>query len=316
MRSLLGLEPGRYRPHMLHGSSRVFVESNCYTDVVVELLHARGDEPLAGLGTTVRVDFEGDQWTFFKPDPEDLRTLFGVDVHEMMPYRPLPDQIAEQLELGRTLIVEVDSWYLPDTWATTYHREHVKTSVALEAIDVGGQALRYFHATALHQLADEDFRGVLRMNHAAEDALAPYTELVRFDGGSRLAADELRATAQRLFRGHLRHRPADNPFPRFAARLADDLVALGGADGSQRHAYTFATARMAGAAFEICQNHVEWLYGPDAMPAAKALGTLVEGSKTLVFKLARRRRFDSAPLMGELGEAWEEAMAAMENLAG
>ena len=46
------------------------------------------------------MDFEGDQWTFFKPPPEDLERLFGIDIHEMQPYRPLPDQIAEQLARG------------------------------------------------------------------------------------------------------------------------------------------------------------------------------------------------------------------------
>ena len=42
------------------------------------------------MGTIVRLDFEGDQWTFFKPDPGDLERLFGIDIHEMQPYRPLP----------------------------------------------------------------------------------------------------------------------------------------------------------------------------------------------------------------------------------
>ena len=41
------------------------------------------------------MDFEGDQWTFFKPLAVDIETLFGVDIHEMQPYRPMPDQVAE-----------------------------------------------------------------------------------------------------------------------------------------------------------------------------------------------------------------------------
>ena len=71
----------------------------------------------------MRIDFEGDQWTFFKPPPEDLERLFGVDIHEMQPYRPLPVQIAEQIEAGRTMIVELDRWFLPDTASTSYRRE-------------------------------------------------------------------------------------------------------------------------------------------------------------------------------------------------
>jgi hypothetical protein len=63
--SLAGADVATYVPHAVHGPDRTYVETNCYTDVLVELLHARGDEPLAALGITVRMDFEGDQWTFF-----------------------------------------------------------------------------------------------------------------------------------------------------------------------------------------------------------------------------------------------------------
>ena len=109
--SLLGLDPAAYRPHLLHASERTYTETNCYTDILIEFLHARGDEPLAMMGCVLRVDFEGDQWTFFKPLPEHVERLYGVDIHEMQPYRPLPEQIAEQIAHDRTIIVELDSWY-------------------------------------------------------------------------------------------------------------------------------------------------------------------------------------------------------------
>ena len=57
MASLFGLDPATYRPHELHTGERVYLETNCYMDVIIELLHARGDEPLAAMGTTVRLDF-------------------------------------------------------------------------------------------------------------------------------------------------------------------------------------------------------------------------------------------------------------------
>ena len=53
------------------------------------------------LGCTVGVDFELDQWTFFKPATEDLRRLYGLDVHEMQPYRGLVTQLVERLRPGR-----------------------------------------------------------------------------------------------------------------------------------------------------------------------------------------------------------------------
>ena len=42
--SLLGIDPGSYRQHALHASERTYVEANCYTDVLIELLHAHGLE--------------------------------------------------------------------------------------------------------------------------------------------------------------------------------------------------------------------------------------------------------------------------------
>ena len=125
--SLSGRSPEGYEPHLLHSPQRAYPETNCYADVVIELLHARGYEPLAAFSHLVRMDFEGDQWTFFKPPPNDLERLYGVDIHEMQPYRPLPAQIAMQLEQGRTMIVELDSFHLPDTASTSYRREHVKS---------------------------------------------------------------------------------------------------------------------------------------------------------------------------------------------
>jgi hypothetical protein len=313
-RGLLGLDPGSYRPHPVHLPPRSYVESNCYTDVIVELLHARGDEPLAALGCLVRTDFEGDQWTFFKPPAHELESLFGVDIHEMQPYRPLPLQIAEQIDAGRTLIVELDSWHLPDTAATSYRREHVKSSVAAEAIDLDAQRLRYFHGTGLHELAGEDYVGVFRLDAAGEapELLPPYVELVRFDAGPRLSGAELPGAARSLLRGHLAHRPRSNPFERYAAALERDLPELLEADDERYHAYAFATVRMAGAAFELAAAQAEWLLGAAAAPACAAMARIVEGCKLLGFRLARRRAFDPEPVSEALSAAWAEGMGALE----
>ncbi len=82
---------------MLHAPERTYTETNCYTDVGSSCCTPAAMEPLAAMGRTVRVDFEGDQWTFFKPLAEDLERLFGIDVHELQPYRPLPEQALEQI---------------------------------------------------------------------------------------------------------------------------------------------------------------------------------------------------------------------------
>lgn len=313
--ALTGADPASYEPHALHRGERTYVETNCYTDIVIELLHARGLEPLAATGFTVRADFEGDQWTFFKPPPGDLELLFGVDIHEMQPYRPLPDQIAEQLAAGRTVIVELDAWHLPDTQATSYRAEHVKTSCAVEAIDRDGRRLRYFHNAGLYELDGDDYDGVFRLGRPySDDVLPPYAELVRFDAGAPLEGEALRAAARELLRAHLARRPASNPFERFAAQLADALPELLAGDAADYHAYAFATVRMVGSAFEVCASHVDWLLGDAGAEAAAQLRRIVDGSKVLSFRLARRRSFDPAPILAELTDAWERGMAALDDV--
>jgi hypothetical protein len=311
--SLLGLDPAAYRSHRLHAQERTYPETNCYTDILIELLHARGDEPLAAMGASVRIDFEGDQWTFFKPPPQDLEDLFGLDIHEMQPYRPLPEQAAEQLAQGRTLIVELDSWYLPDTASTSYRNEHVKSSVAIEAIDLDNERMRYFHATGLHELSGEDYRGVFRLGRAfSDDVLPPYTELACFDAGRSLSGGELREAARARLRSHLERRPASNPFTRFGEQLERDLPRLLAGDANDYHDYAFATVRMAGSAFEVAADHVGWLLD-DAGAVGEPLARIVQGCKALSFRLARRRSFDPAPTIAELATAWDEALTRLDD---
>jgi hypothetical protein len=311
MRSLSGKQPRGYRPHALHSAGRSYLESNCYSDVIIELLHACGYEPLAAFGHLVRMDFEGDQWTFFKPPPADLERLFGIDIHEMQPYRPLPQQIAEQIDQDRTIIVELDSWYLPDTASTSYRTEHVKTSVAADAIDPQGELMHYFHSAGLHELAGEDYRGIFRIGEPTGQTLPPYTEIVRFDAGEPLRGEVLRAGALEVLTEHLSRRPASNPFERFGAQLAGELPGLLGRGLEDYHAYAFATVRMAGSAFEIAGDHVRWLLGSGAADLEIAMGQIVDGCKALSFRLARRRTFDPEPLIATLAGAWDRVMEGL-----
>jgi Domain of unknown function (DUF1839) len=312
MVSLFGLDPATYRPNALHvAEDRVYLETNCYMDVVIELLHARGDEPRAALGSTVRLDFEGDQFTFFKPDPTDLERLFGIDIHEMQPWRSIPTQIAELLAAGRTMTVELDSWLLPDTASTSYRTEHVKTTVIAESIDLERSRLQYFHNGSLYAVDGADYRGLFRVDGADPAMLPPYTELVRFDAGPRLSGDHLRSASLDALRHHLAHAPVDDPFGRFGTRLAADLPGLLEGDSAAYHAYAFATVRMAGAGFELLRAHVDWLLGPAGAAASEALSRIVDGSKVLGFRLARQRSFDPEPIVAELSTAWGDAMTAL-----
>ena len=71
------LDPATYRRHALHADDRAWVEKNCYIDICIEVIHALGLDPFAMLPFVFAIDFEGDQWTFFKPPHDELRDLYG-----------------------------------------------------------------------------------------------------------------------------------------------------------------------------------------------------------------------------------------------
>ncbi len=121
--------------HALHDASVAWPETNCHTDLLIEVLHALGREPEAGLGMTLAQDFEGDQFTFFKIPNGDLDSLFGLDLQELSIYRPLVDHIEEQVARGRLVMVEVDAHFLPDTRGVTYRTDHSKTTIAVNRFD-------------------------------------------------------------------------------------------------------------------------------------------------------------------------------------
>ncbi|MBJ7356467.1 DUF1839 family protein [Nocardioides sp.] len=309
MISLFGLDPATYRQHPLHDGERTYQETNCFADCVIELVAAAGHEPEAMLAGTAAVDFEVDQWTFFKPAPEDLVTLYGLDLHEMQPYRSIPEQTAARLALGQTTMPEVDSYWLPDVAATDYRTNHVKSSIVIEGIDPDARVLRYFHNAGYFELSGEDYDGLF-----AEPALPPYVELVRFGVAPALSGDALRDAARVLLADSLGRRPADNPFDRFLAALEADLPRLLEGDEADYHAYAFHNPRMAGASFELLASHVRWLLGEEGEQAAAALDDVVGGTKMLLFRLARRRAFDVAGVVGPMAEGYATAMTELDRL--
>src|SRR5262249_36037641 len=158
---------------------------------------------------------------------EDLLHLDGIDVHEMQLYRPTVDHIVEQLQAGRTMTIEVDSFYLPDTAATAYRQAHVKASIAVEAIDPAEERPRYFHGAGYYGLSGEDYRGVFRLGRDfSGDVLPPYVEVVIFDAAPRLQGEGLRREALKSLRRQLEYRPRRNPWLRFGERLVRDLPGL------------------------------------------------------------------------------------------
>lgn len=321
--ALLPLAAESFRPHELHAAERSWTETNCYVDVWIEVLHALGLDPMAAAAFSLSADFEGDQWTFFKYPPEDLRAVYGIEVAELNVWRPVVDHVAEQLGLGRLCTVEVDSWYLPDTRGVSYRLAHAKTTIVPQMLDTSARRLGYFHNAGYFELEGDDFSGVLRTGERADsDALPPYVEVIRLD---RLRRDdpELVERVLVLTRDHLDRRPATNPVHRMARRLEDDLPWLATQDLDTFHLYAFGTCRQCGASTELAASFVEWLgehTGTDAGPAADGFRAVAEGAKSLQFALARvvrGRSIDLDPIIGPMAEAWEVAMAwAVDRYAG
>jgi Domain of unknown function (DUF1839) len=302
----------------------VWIEKNCYADVWIELLHSMGLEPHAMLPFALAVDFEGDQWTFFKPPPGDLWALYGVDVQELTVWRPLAEHLQEHLGAGKLVSVEVDAHWLPDVAGTDYRRNHAKTTIVVNEFDAAAQRLGYFHNAGYHALDGEDFRRLLHLDDpgAPDDAarLPLFAELVRVDRVHRRSPDDLRRRSAGLLAEHLQRRPATNPLPRFAERFASELPQLQARGLAHYHAWAFATVRQCGAAFDLVAAHLRWhaAFGAadaaDASVGAAAFDRIAAGCKALILKVARAvnsgRALDAAAAFDDMARAWDEGMTS------
>ncbi|MEY2952109.1 MAG: hypothetical protein RLZZ401_196, partial [Pseudomonadota bacterium] len=183
---LPGLDPGSYRRSPLHASAAIWPEKNCYIDFWIELLHARGDAPEAMLPFVVGIDFDGDQWTFFKPSHDELWALYRIKVQEMTAWRPWVEHAAEHLSAGRLLSVEVDSFWLPDTAGTDYREKHGKTTIVFNDLEITAKRLGYFHNAGYYGLQGEDFDALFypAAPQAGEVRLPLFAELMSWESAA------------------------------------------------------------------------------------------------------------------------------------
>jgi hypothetical protein len=302
-----------YTPHRLHARDRTYAASGCYIDLVIELLHWRGLDPLAMLGSLVRLEWEGGGFTYLKPRFEDLDILYGVDVHELLLYKPLPEHIAEQFAHGHFVLFEADTFYLPDMAGIAYHAEHAKGAVLATSIDLAAERMRYFHGTGHHEVDGEDYRGVFHaLPHFTDDVVDHYAELVVFrrcPGAT--DSERLRGLAGELLVRHAARRPEQNPFLAWGESLGADLERLAALEREPTQGYAFVSARMAGSTSELLADHLEWLLGPAGAAPATPLRRISEGCRTMTFRLSRRRPFDYAPAIEGLAADWAESMDAL-----
>jgi len=314
--TILELDAKSYSSHFTHGEGRTWQETNCYVDLWIELLHALKLDPVACMAFTIGLDFEGDQWTFFKFPLEDIRALYGIDVTELNVWRPerLVDHCLEQAARGRPTIVEVDAHFLPDTAGTTYRRGHEKTSIAVVKLDLDARRCGYFHAKGYYELEPEDFRGAFRLELPPDAVhMPPYVETVKLHDMKRLPLESLKNESRALLSQHLARAPK-NPFAAFRDRFLEDLEQLKQEPLDTFHAYAFATLRQIGACYELTSTYLRWL--DDALtPVAESFGAMSETAKSLQFKAARvvhaKKATDLTPMLDELQSSWDASMEGL-----
>ena len=308
------LDPATYEPHAVHAGGRTYPETNCYTDILVELLHARGDEPLAALGFTCASTSRA---TSGRSSSRRRATSSAVR-HRHPRDAAVPaaarTRSPSSSRAGRTMIVELDAWYLPDTAATSYRTEHVKTSVVAEAIDLDGERLRYFHNAALYELEGDDYRGVFRLGRRSPTTCCRRTpSSCRFDAGPRLRRRRRCAPPRSSCSAHhLDAAPATQPVR--ALRRAARRRPAGAARRRRRPATTPTRSppcAWPAPAFELLRV-ARRLAARRRRRAGvrRAAARSSRAARCSSFKLARRRAFDPEPAVAALAAAWDEAHGA------
>jgi hypothetical protein len=303
----LPLDAATYQRHLLHADERVWVEKNCYVDIWLEVIHAVGCDPMAILPFVVALDFEDDQWTFFKPPHDELWDLYGLDVQELNVWRPLVEHALEHVGAGKLISTEADAWWLPDTSGTDYRTQHTKTTIVINALDLERQRLGYFHNASYHALEGEDFVRTFRIGEPRDPAFMPlFAELVKVDRVVRRDRAELVAMSRDRLRRHLAKRPPHDPVAKFRARWDRDLPWLTERGLAFYHAWAFATIRQLGAAAELAGLYARWAF--DDAEAQAAYDQVSQGAKTFILKAARavnaKRALDAAPMFDQLQGGW------------
>jgi hypothetical protein len=311
------LDPRDHLSHPLHDPERIWPETNCYVDLWIEVLHALKLPPEAMLGFTLTQDFEGDQFTFFKVPLEDLESLYGIRVSELAIFDNVEDHVSQQIARGRLCLLEMDSFYMPDTQGVAYRIEHGKTTIAINRLSQKDKEIDYFHNGGFYSLSGEDFDGVFgRLYPEGSQPFLPYTEFAKFPeklpGGG-----HMRAQAKALLRHHLGRMPEANPVAAFAREFPMQVSAIADRPFGFFHKYAFNTLRQLGANFELAASHFRWL-AEDAEfeEAAKAALVIANSAKTAQFQLARaltRKKFDAlGSVLDPAVDGWEQLVSILE----
>ncbi len=247
--------------HALHHGKLVWIETNCYVDLWIELLHHFGCDPHAALNFTVTQAFEGDQFTFPKFSLDDISRLYGLQTQELAIYDSLEGHVVEQTKRGQVVVVEVDSFYLPDTRVphigrcirrrrSRSLRSIRRQSTLRTSTTPASSSCRAKTTTASSVVCCPISRATCRRS------------FLMWNSSSARPPLEGEALTQRsvdLLRLRLIDRPAANPISQWRAEFPEHLRALLEHDISYYHLYTFNVIRQLGFNFELLSKYLAWL---------------------------------------------------------
>jgi len=322
MSEILPLNPASYNRHAIHQGDRNWAETNCYVDVLIELIHSLGFEPIAALPFTLTIDYEVDQWGFFKFPHKDLYKLFGMEIQEFNPWRNLPELIEQQVLAGRPVLVEMDSFFLPDTHGMAYKIAHVKSTIAVNKIDRDQQVLGYFHNQGYYELSGEDYQAIFQINGLVHERMLPtYIEYVKLRHlHPTPTGEQLLIASVELLKEHLQLLPTQNPFAQFKEAFTQDFVWLQSQPIETFHLYSFSNLRQYGACFELVGTYLAWLQSQgekDLQNAIDAFNRITVNAKTYQFQLARamaRKRELDTVAIDEMGRDWQTGIDELKRL--
>ncbi|MDR5779650.1 DUF1839 family protein [Caballeronia sp. LZ065] len=306
----LRLRARRHHAHALHRGERIWREGMAPVDLWIELLHGNGLEPRAALAFSVAQDFEDDQFTLGKLPPDDIEKLYGLQVQELAVFDSLEERALVQTRRANIVLLETDAYFLPDTRADAYHREHARTTIGIDVIDPGARRLGYFHHTGYHLLDGADYDGILRPATASA-ALFPHVEFVKHVRDA-LTGTPLAETSADLLCAHLLRRPPHNPISRWRKAFPHHVqTMLERGEAYARH-YAFNVTQQLGANFELLAHYLQWMreQGFD-IPLSAHAGARKIASETMVLqcRLARALSRGSEDLCEASFDIIEDAYA-------
>jgi hypothetical protein len=249
----LRMRARRHHAHALHRGERIWHDGASLIDMWIELLHGHGLEPRAALAFTIAQDFEDDQFTLGRLPPEDIEKLYGLQVQELSVFDSLEERALVQTRRANTVLMDVDAFFLPDTRADSYHREHAKTTIGIDVIDPDARRLGYFHHTGYHLLDGDDYDGVLKPM-----ALFPHVEFVKRVRDA-LKGTPLAEVSADLLCAHLLRRPLHNPVTRWRAAFPAHVDTMLERGEAYTRLYASNVMRQLGTNFELLAHYLQWM---------------------------------------------------------